>query len=127
MDTQPRYQFEVTVRTRFVDEQSRPQEGHYVFAYAVTIRNVGSLRAQLLSRHWAIRDADGRVDEVRGEGVVGMQPELAPGEHFEYTSGAVLATAVGTMQGSYRIRAADGVEFDAPIAPFTLSVPRVLH
>jgi ApaG protein len=127
MATHPRYQFDVTVRTRFLGEQSRPQDGHYVFAYAVTIRNAGKLRAQLLSRHWLIRDADGRVDEVRGDGVVGMQPDLAPGESFEYTSGAIIATAVGTMQGSYRIRAADGVEFDAPIAPFTLSVPRVLH
>jgi ApaG protein len=127
MDKHPRYRFDVSVRTRFLDEQSRPEDEHYVFAYAVTIRNTGAVRAQLLSRHWVIRDANGRIDEVRGEGVVGQQPELAPGESFEYTSGAVIATPVGTMQGTYRIRADDGVEFDAPIAAFTLSVPRVLH
>jgi ApaG protein len=127
MDKHPRYRFDVSVRTRFLDEPSRPQDEHYVFAYTVTIRNTGAVRAQLLARHWVIRDANGRIDEVRGDGVVGQQPELAPGESFEYTSAAVIATPVGTMQGSYRIRAVDGIEFDAPIAVFTLSVPRVLH
>ena len=118
---------EVQVRTRFLPEQSTPDERRFVFAYTIRIHNAGRVAARLLSRHWLITDDDGKVQEVRGEGVVGEQPWLRPGDDFEYTSGAVLETPLGTMQGSYQMLADDGTRFDAPIAPFTLSVPRVLH
>ena len=118
---------EVIVATRFLDDQSIPEDDRYVFAYTIRIRNAGSTPAQLLARHWVITDANGKVQEVRGDGVVGEQPRLEPGEQFEYTSGAVLETPLGTMQGSYRMVADDGTEFDAPIASFTLSIPRTLH
>ena len=121
------YQFDIDVDTRFLDEQSAPEEDRYVFAYTIRIRNLGRLPAQLLDRHWVITDGNGKVEEVRGEGVVGEQPRLEPGEAFTYTSGAVLETAVGTMQGSYHLSGDDGTEFDAPIPAFTLSVPRTLH
>ena len=118
---------EVRVRTRFLADQSMPDERRFVFAYTIRIHNAGRIGAKLLSRHWVITDDDGKVQEVRGEGVVGEQPWLRPGDDFEYTSGAVLETPLGTMQGSYQMLAGDGTRFDAPIAPFTLSVPRVLH
>jgi ApaG protein len=118
---------DIAVATRFLDEQSSPDADRYVFAYTIRIRNSGEVPARLLSRHWVITDANGKVQEVRGAGVVGEQPWLRPGEDFEYTSGAVLETALGTMHGSYQMVADDGTEFDAPIAPFTLSVPRTLH
>jgi ApaG protein len=117
----------IDVATRFLDEESAPDEGRFVFAYTVRIRNHGEVAARLVERHWIITDANGRVEEVRGAGVVGEQPRLLPGEAFEYTSGAVLETALGTMQGSYRMETDDGTAFDAPIAPFTLSMPRTLH
>jgi ApaG protein len=98
-----------------------------VFAYTIRIRNGGELPARLLSRHWIITDDNGKVQEVRGDGVVGEQPWLRPGDEFEYTSGAVLETALGTMRGSYQMLSDDGTRFDAPIAAFTLSVPRTLH
>jgi len=98
-----------------------------VFSYTVTITNTGSVGAQLISRHWIITDANNEVQEVRGLGVVGVQPLLQPGEHFQYTSGTVLATPVGTMRGSYHMTAEDGTQFDSPIPEFTLSIPRVLH
>ena len=98
-----------------------------MFAYTIRIRNAGGVGARLLNRHWVITDAHGKVQEVRGEGVVGEQPWLQPGEQFEYTSGAVLETAVGTMRGTYDMLADDGTRFDAPIPAFTLSVPRTLH
>ena len=101
--------------------------GRYVFAYTITIRNPGSVTAQLISRHWIITDAQGLVQEVRGLGVVGAQPVLKPNESFEYTSGTAIATPVGTMRGSYQMRGEDGVEFDATIPEFMLSMPRVLH
>jgi ApaG protein len=123
----PPHAIEVIVATRFLDDQSIPEDDRYVFAYTIRIRNTGQVPAQLLARHWVITDANGKVQEVRGDGVVGEQPRLEPGEHFEYTSGAVLETPMGTMQGSYRMVADDGTEFDAPIASFTLSVPRTLH
>lgn len=123
----PASPIEIAVATRFLDEQSAPADERYVFAYTITIRNAGPQAAQLVARHWVITDANGKVQEVRGEGVVGEQPWLRPGDHFQYTSGAVLETAVGTMQGSYAMRGDDGREFDAPIPPFTLSVPRTLH
>lgn len=123
----PAHAIEVIVATRFIDDQSIPEDDRYVFAYTVRIRNTGRVPAQLLSRHWLITDANGKVQEVRGDGVVGEQPRLAPGEQFEYTSGAVLETDLGTMRGSYRMLADDGTEFEAPIDPFTLSIPRTLH
>ncbi|GAB4470793.1 MAG: Co2+/Mg2+ efflux protein ApaG [Burkholderiaceae bacterium] len=122
-----RYEFTVSVQPRFVPEQSDPAHGRYVFAYTVTVRNTGAVAAQLVSRHWIITDGEGRVHEVRGLGVVGEQPLLAPGEVFEYTSGCPLETPVGTMRGSYQCVADDGTHFEAAIPEFVLSVPRVLH
>ena len=117
----------VSAATQYLPEQSDEASGRYVFAYTITLRNTGSVAAQLISRHWIITDAQGLVQEVRGLGVVGAQPLLEPGESFEYTSGASIATPVGTMRGSYQMLAADGTRFEAPIPEFTLSVPRVLH
>ena len=121
------YQFDIDVDTRFLDEQSAPEEDRYVFAYTIHIRNEGQVPARLLGRHWLITDGNGKVQEVVGEGVVGEQPWLRPGEGFEYTSGAVLETDIGTMRGSYDVLADDGTRFAAPIPAFTLSVPRTLH
>ena len=127
MDERPDYTLEIQIATRFLDEESEPDLDRYVFAYTIRIRNLGRRAAQLVSRHWIITDGNGKVDEVHGEGVVGEQPLIAPGELFEYTSGAVLETAVGSMQGRYDMVGEDGTRFDAPIPPFTLSVPRTLH
>ena len=113
--------------TRFLDEQSHPTQNRFVFSYTVTIRNRGETPAKLLSRHWIITDGNGKVQEVRGDGVVGEQPRVRPGEDYQYTSGAVLETAVGTMRGSYQMLSEDGTRFDAAIPEFTLSVPRTLH
>jgi ApaG protein len=117
----------VSAQTQYLAEQSDESANRYVFAYTISIRNAGSVAAQLISRHWIITDAQGLVQEVRGLGVVGSQPLLQPGESFEYTSGASIATPVGTMRGSYQMVAADGTRFEAAIPEFTLSVPRVLH
>ena len=125
MDTD--HVFAIDVATRYLDEQSEPDQDRYVFAYTIHIRNNGSVPARLLARHWTITDANGKVQEVAGEGVVGEQPWLRPGEDFSYTSGAVLETHLGTMHGSYEMLADDGTRFDAPIPRFTLSVPRTLH
>ncbi len=122
-----KYEFSVEVVPRFVAEQSNPDDDEYVFAYTVTIRNTGQVAAQLVSRHWIITDADGHVEEVRGAGVVGEQPLLAPGQTFQYTSGCPLPTPVGSMRGSYQCVAEDGTRFDAPIPEFVLSMPRTLH
>ncbi len=121
------YNITIAVRTRYLAEQSQPAQQRFVFSYTITLRNAGALPARLLTRHWIITDADGKVEEVRGEGVVGEQPWLRPGEGYEYTSGAVLTTSVGTMVGSYQMLADDGTRFDAPIPSFVLSVPRTLH
>ena len=121
------YDITISVDTRFLDDQSAPEEGRFVFAYTIHIRNDGKVPARLLGRHWLITDGNGKVKEVVGEGVVGEQPWLRPGEGFEYTSGAVLETDIGTMRGSYDVLADDGTRFAAPIPPFTLSVPRTLH
>lgn len=117
----------IQVATRYVDEQSEPEMDRYVFAYTITISNDGGVAAKLISRHWIITDANGKVQEVSGDGVVGEQPHLQPGEEFQYSSGAVLDTPVGAMQGIYRMETDDGVYFDAPIAAFTLAVPGLLH
>lgn len=122
-----KYEVRVEVATRYLDDQSDVAANRYVFAYTIQISNVGTVAAQLISRHWLITDADGEVQEVRGLGVVGQQPLIQPGERFEYTSGCALATPVGTMRGSYQMTAEDGVGFEAPIAEFVLSMPRVLH
>jgi ApaG protein len=121
------YNIKVKVASAFVEDQSDIAQNRYVFAYTVTIHNAGNVPAKLLTRHWIITDANGKVQEVRGEGVVGEQPHLRPGEGFQYTSGTILETSVGTMRGSYQMLADDGTEFDAEIAAFTLSIPRVLH
>lgn len=123
----PRYHIDVSVISRFLPEQSQPEQERFAFAYTVTLSNVGEQPAKLISRHWVITDGNGRVEEVRGDGVVGEQPRIEPGEQFTYTSGAVLPTSVGTMQGSYDMVGDDGTRFDAPIPAFTLSVPRTLH
>ena len=121
------YNIKVDVETAYIDEQSVPDLGRYVFAYTITIHNTGDVPAKLLSRHWIITDANGKVHEVRGEGVVGEQPYLRPGEGFQYTSGTMIETPVGSMQGSYQMEADDGYRFDAVIPPFTLSLPYTLH
>jgi ApaG protein len=121
--------YEVTVvpKASYVEDQSDPSKNQYVFAYTITVTNTGNVPAQLVSRHWVITDANSKVLEVKGLGVVGQQPLLKPGESFEYTSGTHLETAVGTMRGTYQMVADDGKHFDAPIPLFTLSVPRILH
>jgi ApaG protein len=121
------YQITVTVRTQYLEDQSDPDRSHYVFAYAVTIKNSGSVASQVISRHWVITDANNHVQEVRGLGVVGHQPLLQPGEQFEYTSGTTLATPQGTMHGEYFCVAEDGEQFESPIPEFVLSLPRTLH
>jgi ApaG protein len=122
-----KYQITVSAQASYVPEQSNADEERYVFAYTITITNTGSVAARLISRHWIITDSDNKVQEVRGLGVVGEQPLLQPQESFEYTSGAAIATPVGTMRGSYQMVAEDGNSFDAPIPEFMLSMPRVLH
>ena len=117
----------VSAKTQYLADQSDADANRYVFAYTITIRNSGTVAAQLISRHWIITDSDSKVQEVRGLGVVGAQPTLQPGESFEYSSGASIATPVGTMRGTYQMVAADGRKFDAAIPEFTLSIPRVLH
>lgn len=117
----------VEVQTAFVPGESDPARTRYVFAYTITIRNEGTTPARLLTRHWIITDANGKVQEVRGEGVVGEQPYLEPGHGFRYSSGAVIETPVGVMQGSYQMIAEDGRRFDTPIAPFRLAMPGILH
>lgn len=118
---------EIKTVSRFLPEQSDLSANRYVFAYHITISNRGEQTVQLLTRHWIITDAEENVQEVCGEGVIGQQPVLRPGESFEYTSGCSIATPVGTMKGSYFMQADDGRQFDAPIAEFTLAMPRTLH
>lgn len=118
---------QVDVDTLYVESESDPDNNRFVFAYTITIRNVGETPARLLTRHWVIRDANGKVQEVQGDGVVGEQPHLKPGEGFQYTSGTMLETSMGTMGGSYMLITDEGEEFKAPIADFLLSAPRTLH
>jgi len=122
-----RYEITVSPKVAFLPDQSDPDKKHFVFAYTITVTNTGTVAAQLVSRHWIITDAENRTQEVKGQGVVGKQPVLRPGESFEYTSGTSLPTPVGTMRGSYHMLAEDGRAFDVPIPPFTLSIPRTLH
>lgn len=117
----------VSVQSEFLPEQSDADSNRWVFAYHVTIRNEGDQPAKLLTRHWVITDADERTQEVHGEGVIGEQPRIQPGEAFRYSSGAVLETSVGTMHGSYQMLAEDGTCFDAEIPPFTLAPPNTIH
>ena len=121
------HKIRVEVDTSYLEDQSDPKERRYVFSYTITIRNEGSVPARLLTRHWIITDSNGKVQEVRGDGVVGEQPYLKPGQGFRYSSGAVLETPVGAMQGSYQMVADDGEQFDAPIAAFRLAMPGLLH
>ena len=121
------YKIRVDVETSYLPEQSDPQERKFVFAYTITLRNEGRVPAKLLTRHWIITDANGKVQEVRGDGVVGEQPHLQPGQGFRYSSGAMIETPVGAMQGSYQMVADDGARFEAPIAPFRLAMPGILQ
>ncbi len=127
MNTSLAHKIRVDVSTSYVDDQSKPDESRYVFSYTITIHNEGTVPAKLLTRHWVITDANGKVHEVRGEGVVGEQPHLQPGQGFRYSSGAVIETPVGAMHGSYQMMADDGAKFDAQIAPFRLAKPGLLH
>lgn len=122
-----KYRIDVKTRPQYLADQSEPENGQYVFAYTITITNTGAVPAQLISRHWVITDASEQIQEVRGQGVVGNQPLLKPGESFQYTSGCALKTPVGTMKGSYQMIAEDGTHFDADIPEFTLAIPRTLH
>ncbi|MBC3871165.1 Co2+/Mg2+ efflux protein ApaG [Undibacterium oligocarboniphilum] len=121
------YQMSVSVVTQYLPEQSEPDRGSFVFAYTITIKNTGTVAAQLISRHWIINDANNQMEEVRGLGVVGHQPFLPPGQSFEYTSGSILKTPQGTMKGSYFCVAEDGHRFEVDIPEFVLSLPRTLH
>ncbi len=127
MTTQTQYAFSVSVQTTYLPDQSNAEESKFVFAYTVTITNVGTIAAQLISRHWVITDSNDDVHEVKGLGVVGAQPLLNPNQQFEYTSGTVLNTQEGRMHGSYFIVAVDGTQFEAIVEPFVLTQPRVLH
>ncbi|MGH8520564.1 MAG: Co2+/Mg2+ efflux protein ApaG [Gammaproteobacteria bacterium] len=125
--TNPPHNIKVRVHSTYVEEQSSPENEQYVFAYTITIENIGTIPAKLLTRHWIITDSNGKIREVRGDGVVGEQPYLRPGEAFRYTSAAMIETPVGSMHGSYQMIADDGVAFDAPIVAFGLSIPNLLH
>ena len=127
MSSETPYAIDIDVATHYLDEESSPEDGRYIFAYTIRIENRGNKPAQLLKRHWVVTDAEGHVQEVHGEGVVGEQPWLRPGDGFEYSSGVVLATSLGTMHGSYDLQADDGTQFSADIPAFTLSTPRTLH
>ena len=123
----PQHKIRVDVETSFLDEQSEPKDNRYVFSYTITIRNEGHVPAKLMSRRWLITDANGKVQEVLGDGVVGEQPHLQPGQGFRYSSGTVIETPVGAMEGTYFMVADDGEKFDAPIPVFRLAMPGVLH
>ena len=127
MSADKTHEITITTRTAYVPEQSDAARGRYVFAYTITLKNTGTVAAQLVSRHWIITDANNKLQEVRGLGVVGEQPTLRPEQSYEYTSGTALATPVGTMRGTYQMVGDDGLQFEATIPEFTLSIPRVLH
>ena len=121
------YQFQISVKTQYIDEQSEPENERFVFAYTITIENTGDLGAKLDSRHWVITDANGEVTEVQGQGVIGEQPYIEPGKSYQYSSGAVINTPIGTMEGNYNMIGQNGAEFEAPIPVFSLAAPGVLH
>jgi len=121
------YRIRISVESAYLDSESDPDDERFVFSYTVTIENLGNTSAQLLNRHWLIIDGNGREQEVKGEGVVGEQPLIEPGTGYQYTSGTMLETPVGIMQGSYQMLGSNGLLFDAEIKPFTLAIPRVLH
>lgn len=127
MNPDKKQEIHVDTNTSFITSSSDPEAARYVFAYTITIENKGNIGAKLLSRHWVITDSNGKIQEVHGEGVIGEQPYLKPGEKYQYTSGAVIETSVGAMQGSYEMQDDEGEKFNAIIDPFSLSVPRVLH
>lgn len=120
-------QVRVSVAAEYSPERSKPGDSQWFFVYTITIANEGTITVQLLTRHWIITDGAGHIEEVRGPGVVGQQPTLAPGETFTYTSGCPLSTPFGMMQGTYQMATKDGEQFDATIAPFTLSEPYTVH
>lgn len=124
---EPNNPIHIDVKTQYMPAQSSPDSSKYAFAYTITITNQGQQTVQLVSRHWLITDGNNRLQEVRGEGVVGEQPFIAPGESYRYTSGALLDTAVGSMEGSYQMVTEDGETFDAVIPPFGLTQPEALH
>ena len=121
------YQFQINVQTQYIEEQSEPHNERFVFAYTIQITNTGTHGATLVARHWLITDAHGEVTEVKGQGVVGEQPYIAPGQSYEYSSGAVLNTPIGSMQGSYQMETDNGTQFDTPIPVFSLAAPGTLH
>ncbi|MBF8268671.1 MAG: uncharacterized protein HW386_380 [Gammaproteobacteria bacterium] len=127
MSKRTAYDIKITIETNYIPEQSLPEQCRYVFAYTITIANIGTAPARLLRRHWIITDANNKVQEVHGDGVVGQQPHLLPGEVYQYTSGAILETPIGCMHGNYDMLADDGVEFEAIIPLFSLTMPRALH
>jgi len=127
MSEKQKHDIRIQVETAYIQDQSIPEENRYVFAYTITIKNEGGISARLMNRHWIITDANNKVQEVRGEGVVGEQPNLTPGDIFQYTSAAMIETPVGCMQGSYQMITENGVEFDAEIPAFNLSTPHILH
>jgi len=127
MENNSPQKIQIDTQVKYVAEQSDETDHRYVFSYSITITNSGDSTVQLLGRHWVITDSNNQVQEVRGQGVVGEQPVIKPGQSFGYTSGTVLSTPVGTMSGSYQMVDEDGSKFDAVIPQFVLSVPRVLH
>lgn len=127
MNDETDYNIKVTVNSQYIEAESNPEANRFVFAYTVRIENQGNIGAKLISRHWIITDANNRTQEVKGKGVIGEQPYLKPGESFEYTSGTMMETPVGSMHGSYQMIANDDTEFDAPIQPFTLALPQILN
>lgn len=127
MENNSPQKIQIIAQVKYVPEQSDEADNRYVFTYTITVTNNGDSAAQLLGRHWVITDSNNQVQEVRGQGVVGEQPLIKPGQSFGYTSGTVLSTPVGTMTGSYQMVSEDGTKFDAAIPQFVLSVPRVLH
>lgn len=127
MQKKPPHKISVAVKTSYIEEHSAPHEGRFVFSYTICIQNSGEIAAKLMTRHWVITDSDGNEQEVFGEGVVGEQPFLQPGEQFEYTSGTVLDTPIGCMHGHYQMVAEDGTQFKTDIPAFTLAQPNQLH
>jgi len=122
-----KYNINIDVIPHYIESQSVPEKNRYFFTYTITIQNMGLIAAKLLSRHWLVTDANGKVQDVKGEGVVGEQPHLNPGDSYSYTSGAITETDVAVMEGKYFMKADDGQKFDVPIPQFILSVPRVIH